>query len=660
MVDLSAATSWGAAAVAELENLSVDRRVYSHPRWGAMSGSAALDVRLLTELEVSAEWGAVTAAALFDVRANLVLVADCSWGPPISATRFLYYFAADVPIRLETQSPHLLGCRDICHGPDESVFVMAQDAHALTLLNVRDPTTVQVLGSLPLGRRPLAIASRVFKRGKSEAWVFVALARGTAPDSTPSVQAWQVPSLGDARMVNEIPTRYAESTILWAPDSLGTSELWGREDTQFIVIAGDGGNIELRTADGDMDLIISQGTGVYDAHAATVIPRVSLQTTQVLGELVATTDVWDILLFSERTARGHLLRYYRRQRYVLTGGEPELVTTHDLHSQEAFNAPQMEGPYRPRWANDILYGMPEENVLPQEYNSGGVFTSLDDEPPGFDREWSAPILSIPIIGGAELNPVPGPDFPPDWATNRKTTWKRDDFTGVVSAAFRDNREGLRQGRVEFEFIRGDGSIITAVEVHAQYRIAGGYKSSGPPYENDAWVTDERFANIIYRGHAFNGTFADGYNLLMVITPPEDCQLVRMVNWSYADVTDTEFPHPPRSRPRIFTGMQERGVVFPVIRYDHARVFTPRTELTYGAREVVRERERGLLGVDWQYDIQSFVPSVDRAVLDAVTADTPTLPRSGVFRVRGGYLHLHPTLGRVSVHRLFPEEFAGDL
>jgi hypothetical protein len=154
-----------------------------------------------------------------------------------------------------------------------------------------------------------------------------------------------------------------------------------------------------------------------------------------------------------------------------------------------------------------------------------------------------------------------------------------------------------------------------------------------------------------------------------VRAPESTQFVRITNWSYAyprnqadfnnGLIETTFPYtfPIQTRPRITVRMHDREVDLVVRRYDQIQRFNTVGEVPrYASRRTFRAEK--LLGADWLHDETATIASLEQQGFDTTTADGPVYPRNAVFRVPGGYVHLHASTGRVVKHYIYPEEILG--
>lgn len=666
VTDIDAVVSWDFGTLTELNNDSVRTITSAAVSWG-IQVSADIERSAVRVINANVRWGIAAPTDLVRFTTTSV-VANVSW-PALSSEPSLLtvYFTQpgrELPVRVETQNPALLGAQHFCHGPYNTVVVGSERARKLSVVRVRDPHTLQVAGSVSLPGAPLEVASRVFGRPLDEQYIFVVVDRTDEAGSRPKVQVWNLQNMNAPRLLGEI-TPPGRVFTLWAPDDAGTSDLWRRAETEFIVFGGESG-IELRSADPELRLLARADVGLYRPFVAEVISRNDLGFERP-GVLLK--EVWDVVMFSERTAFGMTLRVTRRRSSITTQSDGTLeADRYTIEPLMPYPAEQVEGPFGTRWLVDHVHGV-VETLVSAELNDGGQYIIADDEPPGFNREWRGTPDNTIRISQAGAIPAGNPRvLAQSFLDTRVVDIPIQEFTGHFNIAFRDNRDtAMRYAKVEFAFVRADGSVIDNVEVWGRFQVQGNYRQQGPPYNNDAWVTDARYAEVLYFGHAFNRNFADGLNVHAVVRPPDGTQVVRFINWSYAyprNASDfaagnieRSFPYefPVQTRPRIWVDMRERQISVPVRRYDQVQTWGPTTN-TPVRRTRGKFRKERILGADWVFELSSVIPSLDRQPLDAVTADGPRLPRNAVARVRGGVLHAHGDLGRLSKHHIIPDEF----
>lgn len=297
-VEIDAATELG--PITSEAHLSSDRK---HVDAAVALGPLTADP--ITELEVFLNFGIVADVALgpitaesdLDVFRQNSLDADVSLGSITGAADLLV-----VPIKgyvdyVETADQGLYGEIDLARGPGNTLLVSASDSRSLCYMAIEDYQRIYVARKRVLDARPLAVAS-----DDGYHYVITEQAAEHDPDGQPELIVYpQTDYFADPVARERLP-RDIQPRFLWAADDGPDSQ------ADFIVLTGADGAVQIRKADPTLELLAEVGTGIYEPRVVEVVRQEDLER----SDDTFTEYVWNVLIFSERSARGVVLQYRDR------------------------------------------------------------------------------------------------------------------------------------------------------------------------------------------------------------------------------------------------------------------------------------------------------------------------------------------------------------
>jgi hypothetical protein len=306
-----------------LETTSVVLGAEADVALGPFLAFAAFNVFDLFGLTANVSMRPFPGAAVLDLFRNAVVDAAVRMGTFTAPSRISLSPLTGWVQYAEQQHPALLGDIDITTGPGGCLLVSASKSCAIAFVQVFDSKTVYVSHSRRFSKQPMAVAS-------TESYYFVLLAGTTKPDpeGAPELLVFPQTSFFADPVASLTLPRGIQPRFLWAggdgPDlSAG-----------FLVLTGDDGAIQVRRADPTLELLAEVGTGVYTPRVVEVVRQPDLEKSQ---PGVFEEKVWNILVFSERSARGYVLQY-KEQELTTTYVRPEDVNLYSLAALGAFAA----------------------------------------------------------------------------------------------------------------------------------------------------------------------------------------------------------------------------------------------------------------------------------------------------------------------------------
>ena len=584
----------------------------------AIQGAATLDLIKSRDLAAPLTTPAVQGTATLVVNKDLEVAADLETPAVQGAARMELLFSGDVPPRSDLRLPTLLGRALVAKGPVGSVVVAGTRSPVVSWVYLRTSTG-------PIEARTLEFSAPIRSMTSGNGRLFVL----TEADELHVLDNTSL--LGEVEKTVDLGLQDADAR-LWAADDLGASTLWGTQETDFVVVVGNG-VMQIRS-DSDLAVRAEIQTGLYRSEALVGLYRFDLRRHDTLR----LHQVWDFIVYSRTSARARLFRFTDLCQFVITPDETIEVAKRSVSFAEELAAPNVEGPEEVHRLVDQFYGF---------YGSPSDMANTNDDPWGPHRTFrhaEGRFVTGPAGFGTtapDVLRVPIEDF-------------RFTYYGAFLSPF------VEQGELTYIFQRRDGSEIDRATVFAQWTTGTG---TVEPYPLMLTVTPG-YGYAHFVGYKRTGSgYRDGARGAFTIIPPAGTHQVLIQNNSAsADGT----------WPRIWITEQDIDVAAVMRRRNRYQIWdfggsveTPRI------LEAVADNIETLMSRDVLWD-EKFDPSVGNVpdepntevpklnsyrtvVGDAWTLGGFTLPRDRVLRVVGGYLHVHASLGRVSRHIFYPEE-----
>jgi hypothetical protein len=295
---IDAACSYGAfSGDAVLDNLNV-KAIACAGVLGAWESEGSIAVNSTLGLAVAASYGGFTATASLDVSRSNGIVAACSWGPMRGTATLLTVPGYGRSDYVEDVDSRLLGETDLAVGPGQTLLVSASDSRTVSCVVHNDPQRLYIAHSHQFAGRVLAITSSA-----DYYFVLEEETQQADPAGLPKLHVFpQTTFDADELSVIDLP-RGIQPRFLWGP--LDGESIDPASVADFLVLTGADGAVQIRKADPTLELFAEQATGAYAPRVVEAVRQPDLDRT-LSGYVL---EVWHILIFSERSAQGFVLKY---------------------------------------------------------------------------------------------------------------------------------------------------------------------------------------------------------------------------------------------------------------------------------------------------------------------------------------------------------------
>lgn len=309
-----------------------------------------------TNIAGQTNWPAlVLAPGLLNLQKAISISGTARWPNPVLESELRLYFLTYSEQSETPQTDALRGAIILTAGPGFTIAVAASESRGVAVLSYLDRSAMRVVAFYPLGARVLEIVS-----SPEYLW---ALTEGTRdPGGEPRLVCFKRHRAGLQRFTTRVLDRKVQPRMLWGPNN--SRGIWpgdGYIYSDFLLLTGDEGAVEICTADAAMQTLIRQETGIYQPRTCMALRRTDLEDED--------EEIWHCMLLSERSARGVTLEYRVVRKEVevsyLEEGAPAVktvdATRRFLRVIQEFDAPHAEGPIR-LFRDQTLFYRPYEPV----------------------------------------------------------------------------------------------------------------------------------------------------------------------------------------------------------------------------------------------------------------------------------------------------------
>jgi len=284
----------------EFDNLAY-ATITANTSWQLIALSTVLAVP--NRLDVPAVVGFTTAAGMsIGLPAGWIAIdGDASfgaWSLDCALTRVISS-PGNISTYTELVDTGFLGAWKGAVGPSGSVFIAGEESREIMCVEYSDAYKMRIVGRVSVDGRPTGIASTLqlpdirADVAEDEKFLYILLEQTESPTGKAKLQCrgatFDMPLLNEIELERDVNPR-----ILWAPNDV--------RDTDFIVLCGRDGAIQIRDATQEMAIQAQLGTGLY-------LPEVADVQLVKIPDCDSPNSCWRILVFSETSARGFVLQY---------------------------------------------------------------------------------------------------------------------------------------------------------------------------------------------------------------------------------------------------------------------------------------------------------------------------------------------------------------